>query len=65
VPGAIALTAAFFAILHLQYGAPQIGLILVDGVFYGLARAASGSVVVPLACHMIGNGYAAWERLAG
>jgi membrane protease YdiL (CAAX protease family) len=37
----------------------------VDGVFYGLARAASGSVVVPLACHMIGDGYAAWERMAG
>jgi membrane protease YdiL (CAAX protease family) len=65
VPGAIAVTAALFAIAHLQYGSGQMGLILVDGLFYGLARAKSGSVLVPLVCHMVGNTYAAWERLAG
>jgi uncharacterized protein len=64
-PGAIAVTAALFAILHLQYGQARMGLILADGLFYGLARAKTGSVLVPLTCHMIGNAYAAWARLAG
>ena len=63
-PGAIAVTAALFAMLHLQYGRHQMALILVDGLFYGLARARTGSVLVPVTCHMIGNAYAAWERLA-
>jgi membrane protease YdiL (CAAX protease family) len=64
-PGAIAMTAALFAMVHLQYGPRQMALILADGLFYGLARAKTGSVLVPLTCHMIGNAYAAWERLAG
>lgn len=63
--GAIAVTAAVFAILHLQYGPGPVTIILIDGLFYGLARAKTGSVLVPLVCHMIGNSYAAWERLAG
>ena len=63
--GAIAVTAAVFAILHLQYGPGPVTMILIDGLFYGLARAKTGSVLVPLVCHMIGNSYAAWERLAG
>jgi uncharacterized protein len=63
--GAIAVTAAIFAMLHLQYGSGHMGLILVDGLFYGLARAKTGSVLVPLVCHMMGNSYAAWERLVG
>jgi uncharacterized protein len=63
--GAIAVTAAIFAILHLQYGPGPVTMILIDGLFYGLARAKTGSVLVPLVCHMIGNSYAAWERLAG
>ena len=42
-----------------------MAFILVDSLFYGLARAKTGTVLVPLVCHMIGNSYAAWERLAG
>ena len=63
--GAIAVTAAIFAILHLQYGSWAVAIILVDGLFYGLARAKTGSVVVPLVCHLLGNSFAAWGRLAG
>jgi membrane protease YdiL (CAAX protease family) len=63
--GAIAVTAANFANHHLQYGSGAVMMILVDGLFYGLARAKTGSVLVPLLCHMLGNSYAAWERLAG
>lgn len=63
--GAIAVTAAIFTMLHLQYGSGAMAFILVDSLFYGLARAKTGTVLVPLVCHMIGNSYAAWERLAG
>lgn len=63
--GAIAVTAAIFAMLHLQYGSGHMALVLVDGLFFGLARAKTGSVLVPLVCHMLGNSYAAWERLVG
>jgi membrane protease YdiL (CAAX protease family) len=63
VGGAVAVTAVAFAALHVQYGAAELGLILVDGLFYGIARAATGSSLVSLACHLLGNGYAAWERL--
>ena len=65
VAGAVVATAALFAVLHVQYGFPELGFILVDGVFFGVARAATGSVLVPLACHVLGNAYAAFERLAG
>ncbi|HET7240296.1 MAG TPA: CPBP family intramembrane glutamic endopeptidase [Gemmatimonadales bacterium] len=63
--GAIAVTAAIFAMLHLQYGSGAMAFILVDALFYGLARAKTGTVLVPLVCHIIGNSYAAWERLVG
>jgi membrane protease YdiL (CAAX protease family) len=61
--GAVAVTAIAFAGLHVQYGAAELGLILVDGLFYGMARAMTGSSLVSLACHVLGNGYAAWERV--
>jgi membrane protease YdiL (CAAX protease family) len=62
--GAVVVTAVAFAALHVQYGVSEVALILVDGVFYGSARALTGSSLVSLLCHMLGNGYAAWERLA-
>jgi membrane protease YdiL (CAAX protease family) len=62
--GAAVLAAALFAALHVQYGPAEMGLVLVDGLFFGAARALTGSSLVPLLCHMGGNGYAAWERLA-
>jgi membrane protease YdiL (CAAX protease family) len=62
-PGAVVVTAIVFAAFHVQYGAAQLALILVDGLFYGSARAATGSSLVSLACHVLGNGYAASERL--
>jgi hypothetical protein len=61
--GAVVVTALAFAAFHVQYGVPQLVLIIVDGVFYGSARAVTGSSLVSLACHMLGNAYAAGERL--
>jgi membrane protease YdiL (CAAX protease family) len=57
--GAVVITALAFAAFHVQYGVPQLVLIAVDGVFYGSARAATGSSLVSLACHVLGNAYAA------
>jgi membrane protease YdiL (CAAX protease family) len=62
-PGAVVVTAALFAALHVQYGMPELLFIVADGLFYGVARARTGTTVVPLVCHMLGNGYAALERL--
>jgi uncharacterized protein len=63
VAGAIAVAAAVFALLHAQYGITAVGLIFVDGLFFGGARAASGSIALPIALHALGNAYAAWQRL--
>jgi membrane protease YdiL (CAAX protease family) len=62
--GAVVTTAVAFAGLHVQYGLSALALILVDGIFYGSARARTRSSLVPLLCHMLGNAYAAWERVA-
>ena len=63
-PGAIAVTAAAFAALH--FAAPMaMLLIFLDGVFYGVARWRTNSLLVPMLMHMLGNTYAAAERLVG
>lgn len=62
--GAVTATGVLFAAAHVQYGFPELGLVLVDGLFYGPARAATGSVLVSLACQVLGNAHAALERLA-
>ena len=61
--GAVIVIAVLFAALHVQYGWLDLAFVLVDGLFFGAARAATGTVVVPLVCHMLGNAYAALERL--
>jgi len=40
-------------------------LILADGLFFGLARHRTGSVVVPIVLHGVGNSYAVYQRLFG
>lgn len=62
--GAAVVAALLFSALHVQYSPLLIGFILADGLFYGAARATTGSVLVPMACHVLGNTYAALERLA-
>jgi uncharacterized protein len=63
--GAIVIPAALFALIHVQYGGAEILLILIDGLFYGLARYRTGSVLVPMLLHCLGNGYAVYQRLFG
>jgi membrane protease YdiL (CAAX protease family) len=55
VVGAIVLTAAGWAAMHIQYGAGSIGLIFLDGLILGTARVQSRSLLVPIAMHVAGN----------
>ena len=60
---AIAVSALFFAIVHLQYDWRSMLLIAIDGCFYGLCRWRTGSVFVTMLLHIAGNSYAIWQRL--
>jgi membrane protease YdiL (CAAX protease family) len=62
-PGAILVTAAAFAALHYQYGIRELLFVLVDGLFFGTVRYSTGSTVLPMFLHIIGNCYAAYQRL--
>jgi CAAX protease family protein len=61
--GAIVVAAVLFAGLHIQYSRGEIAFILIDGLFYGVVRYATGSVVLTFAMHSLGNLYAVVERL--
>jgi|SRR5215217_930813 len=61
--GAIFITALVFAAFHYQYSPKEVLLILVDGLFFGVVRYSTGSTVLTIALHMLGNGYAAYQRL--
>jgi membrane protease YdiL (CAAX protease family) len=55
VPSAIAITSFLWAAIHLQYDLYAMATIFLMGVLYGLARASTGSLVVPLVLHAITN----------
>ena len=56
----IFLTASGWAILHWSYSWAVIGVIVVDGLLLGVARARTGSVVPPIIMHALYNLYAIW-----
>jgi uncharacterized protein len=63
--GAIGLTAVLWAALHIQYNLYGIVFIAVTGILFGLARARTGSLIVPLILHALLNfsdmvAYAVW-----
>ncbi|MEM9669720.1 MAG: type II CAAX endopeptidase family protein [Pseudomonadota bacterium] len=57
---AIALTAAGFTALHLQYSALGLIPVFMTGLFLGWLRVASGTVAVPIVAHMAANGASVW-----
>ena len=57
---AIAVTAALWSVLHIQYSVGIIVLILVDGILLGLARDRTDSVVAPTLMHVVWNLFAVW-----
>lgn len=60
--GAIALTALAFTLMHVQYGYQALLFVLVDGVFYGTVRYSTGSILLTMCLHALGNAYAAYQR---
>jgi len=62
--GAIAITSVAFAVLHFQYGIGEMSFILFDAVFYGIVRCSTGSTGLTMIMHVLGNSYAAYQRLS-
>ena len=56
----IVVTAVGWALLHWSYPGAVIGVIVVDGLLLGAARARTGSVVPPIIMHSLYNLYAIW-----
>lgn len=54
-PGAIVLTAAFWAAIHLQYDFYGIATIFVFGLFLGYARLRTGSIYTTIVMHAVMN----------
>ena len=63
VPGAIAITAAIWAVIHSQYQPMLMGVVFVLGLFFGIARWRSGSVLMTSGLHMAFNAVAVLEIL--
>jgi uncharacterized protein len=59
--GAIVITSALWAAIHVQYDLYGIATLFVLGVAFGLARLRTGSLYVPLALHAMANLIAAAE----
>lgn len=51
----VALTAGVFTLMHMQYDAAVMLLILPMGIVLGYARSRSGSIWVPVLLHMLNN----------
>jgi membrane protease YdiL (CAAX protease family) len=60
---AILITATLFAGSHFQYSWLGMVLVFIDGLYYGFARAWSGSTLLTIAMHCAGNGVAVYQRL--
>ena len=64
IAAGIVATAAFFTALH-GLPSPSLGTlqIFADGIFFAFARVRSGSLVLPIGFHAVGNTFAAMQRL--
>lgn len=56
--GAVLVTSALWAALHTQYDAVGLTVVFCVGALFGIARLRTGSLIVPLALHMIENSLA-------
>lgn len=56
--GTIVVTALLWAVIHLQYDAYGVGIIFVMGLFLGLVRHKTNSIVLCLALHALANAIA-------
>lgn len=56
--GAVVVSSAFWALIHVQYDAYGVGLIFASGIVLGLARLRTGSVLLCAIMHGLMNGIA-------
>lgn len=63
VAAAVVIPAILFALLHLQYSLAAMAFILIDGLFLGVVRFATGSTYLTIAMHIAGNLFAVAQRL--
>lgn len=56
----IAILAAAWAVMHVSYTGGVITLLFAAGILLGLARRQTGSVITPIAMHILWNLYAVW-----
>lgn len=61
--GAILVCAVVFGLLHVRYGMLLVAFIVIDGIWYGAARATTGSIAVPMVMHAMGNLVAWYQHL--
>ena len=58
-------SSLLFAAAHLQYDWRGMIFVLADGLFFAICRVRTGSLLLVMLMHVLGNSYAAWERLYG
>ena len=64
IVGAVIIPAILFSAIHIQYSELlTLGIIFIDGIFYGLARHFSKSVVLAIILHSLSNLGAVLERI--
>jgi CAAX protease family protein len=49
--GTVVLTALLWAVMHIQYNFYGMAFIAATGILFGIARARTGSLIVPMALH--------------
>jgi membrane protease YdiL (CAAX protease family) len=62
--GTVLLTSLGWTVLHLQYGAYELGTIFVLGIFFGVARLKTRSLYPSLAMHALFNLFAMVQLVA-
>jgi membrane protease YdiL (CAAX protease family) len=62
--GTVLLTSLGWTVLHLQYGAYELGTIFVLGILFGVARLKTRSIYPPLAMHALFNLFAMVQLVA-
>lgn len=61
--GALVLSTLAWALLHTQYDAVSTIMVFALGILFGLARLASGSLLLSIVLHMVWNGFTVLFRL--
>jgi membrane protease YdiL (CAAX protease family) len=58
---AVVITSVVFAASHYEYSIFSMSLILVDAVFWGMARWKTNSILIPVMLHILVNGTSVLE----